>query len=597
MPTSSPRAVRPWYHHTLTTFPGLSALAFVIGLLVLTIIAPHMWEAQAAAVDPSQARLSPSTSHIFGTDELGRDVLLRVLVGTRASLLYAFGAVAISTALGVGFGLLAAVLGHRARQVMYQITATATAFPSILLAVLLATLFGRSGSAAMAGLAIAGAPQIARLTMNLTTSAAGSDSASAARVIGVRGPRLAFRHIFPQVAEPLATLTIMSAGSYLLAMSALSFVGLGVQAPDWDWGYMMSGALSNMYSAPTAIIGPGVAIVLTGVSLNVLGESLASGIDPRNRVGRATGGVADPMEAVVTAETIVHESPQPRGVAREALSIENLTVTSQGSSSGGRVLLDGVSLRIGQGERVAIVGESGSGKSLALAALACLTPSGVESTDSSHRFFGDELRDLSADRVRRLLSERLAMVFQDPMATLNPALTIGSIMGDKLPPAERRPRSDMKSRLVSALEEVGIADAAEKLKRRPHELSGGQRQRVMIALALLGDTKVLLADEPTTALDVSVQAQIARLLVEVSRSREISLVLVSHDLALVSEMCDRILVMYRGRIVEDGTTEQVLTEPRHPYTRYLLASVPTNSDSQPSADSVQRVDASNGGAA
>lgn len=568
-------AVRPWYAHTLSSVPGASALIVVIGLIAIAFIAPLLWGDQAATVTPSQSRLGPSPNHIFGTDALGRDVWLRVLVGTRTTLLYTFGAVLISTVLGISLGLLAALLGQRARQVMFQISATATAFPAILLAVLLATLFGRSGSAAMLGLAIAGAPQMARLTMNLAMSAAASDAVIAAKTLGVRGPRLVLRYILPNVAEPISTLTIMTSANYLLALSALSFVGLGVQAPEWDWGAMLNDALANIYAIPTAIIGPGLAVVATGVAFNVLGESLASGIDPRNRLGHSPERrtAEHPGDGFASLPPVASTSPEKP----EVLGIDNLTVRAQGANTE-LTLIHGISLRISKGERVAIVGESGSGKSLTLAALARLLPGGISATSDSHRFFGSDLDKGSARETKNLLKERLSMVFQDPMSSLNPALTIGAIMTDKLTGSRLRNRKAIRCSLTSALTAVGIQDAEQKLDRHPHELSGGQRQRVMIAIALLGDTKVLLADEPTTALDVSVQAQIAELLLEFSRRKSASLVIVSHDLALVSRLCDRIVVMYKGRIVEDGSTKQVLTEPQHPYTRLLLAAIPSRSE-------------------
>ncbi len=573
--TDSRPAVRPWYAHTLSSFPGLAALFVVIALAVIAVVAPALWGEQAATVHPSESRLGPSLDHIFGTDALGRDVLLRVLVGTRATLLYSLGAVVISTALGVGLGLLAVSLGNRARQVMYQVSATATAFPSILLAVLLATLFGRSGLAAMAGLAIAGAPQMARLTMNLATSAASSDAVTAARTVGVRGPRLVLRYILPNVAEPIATLTIMTAASYLMALSALSFVGLGVQAPEWDWGSMLSDALANIYTAPSAIIGPGLAVVVTGIALNVLGESLAAGIDPRNRLYLSPRKSATVRPAGVSSV----QPAAPTSNKPEAIAIENLTINANGPA-GSIPLIHGVSLHIRAGERVAIVGESGSGKSLTLAALARLLPGGLTATHESHRLFGQDIGGSGLRTTDELLKDRLSMVFQDPMSTLNPALTIGAIMADKMPRAATRNKKQMRKDLAAALTAVGIHDAEQKLNRHPHELSGGQRQRVMLAIALLGETKVLLADEPTTALDVSVQAQMAELLLEFSHKKDASFVIVSHDLALVSSLCERIVVMYKGRIVEDGPTQRVLTAPQHPYTRLLLAAIPAQANTK-----------------
>ncbi|MFT4041545.1 MAG: dipeptide/oligopeptide/nickel ABC transporter permease/ATP-binding protein [Gordonia sp. (in: high G+C Gram-positive bacteria)] len=571
-PRDNTGEVRSWYWHAVSTATGLISLISVAVLVIVAVVVPPIFTDRASRINPSQARLTPSVTHVFGTDDLGRDLLLRVLVGTRDSIMYTAGAVVISTAIGMAFGLTAAVLGHRARQVMFQLSATATAFPAILLAVLIGTLIGRSGFAAMVGLAIAGAPQIARLTMTLATVTGSSDAVTAARTFGVSSSRILFRYILPEIAEPVATLAILNAGSYLVALAALSFVGIGVQPPGWDWGQLMNGALAHIYETPSAVIGPSLAIIVAGVSINVLGETLAQGIDPKQRL------ISHRRRRIQTSDTrarAINTSAQLPPISDSiAISIDNLRIATAGVER--RELVHGISIRINRGERVGIVGESGSGKSLTLSAMAGLLPGGLAAHSQRHTFLGQDLTDYSSDKMDDIFGDHLSMVFQDPMNTLNPALTVGSIMADKLRAHSTLGKSEIRARSITALTAVGIDNAADKLTRHPHELSGGQRQRVMIAIALLGDTEVLLADEPTTALDVSVQAQIAELLLDVSATRNMALVLVSHDLALVSEICDRIIVMYQGHVVEDGSTEHILTTPQHPYTRLLLASAPAD---------------------
>lgn len=557
----------------------LIPLVFILITVASALLAPLFLSTQANAVDPSSARLGSSSDHLLGTDQLGRDILARTLVGTRASLGYAFGATLITTVVGVAVGLLAAALGGRARQLLFQLAATATAFPAILLAVILATMFGRSGTSAMLGLAFAAAPQIARITMTLAVGAAGSDQVAAARVVGVRPGRIVLRYILPQISQPLATLTILAAAANLVALSALSFVGLGVQPPEWDWGSMLNAAMKEVYVNPFGAFGPGVAIVAAGVSLNIFGERLARILDPRHRVLGGAQIASVDEESGQGGHEPTEENAALRAVqVREpVLSIEGLRVRSAGKE--GRELVHGVNLEIGRGERVGIVGESGSGKSLTLAAAALLLPAGLESTTDRHEFRGTELSSQNVTSRKALLGDYLALIFQDPMSSLNPSRTIGATLSDKLRAHTTLGRSEIRRSVIDALAEVNIPSPEQHFRRYPHQLSGGQRQRVMIALALLGDTQLLLADEPTTALDVSVQRQIADLLVQVNEKRGISIVLVSHDLALVSEICDRIIVMQNGRIVEQGTTEEVITGPRHPYTRSLLAAIPARHES------------------
>ena len=552
--------------------PTLIIAVLVIVFFVLSaLLGPWLFAQQAGTVNPAIGRQGPSAAHLLGTDQLGRDILARTLVGARASLGYAFGATALTALIGVGLGLLAAALGNRARQVMFQLSATATAFPAILLAVILATLFGRSGTAAMLGLAIAAVPTTARITMTLAVGAAGTDQVAAARVVGVGTLRILLRYVLPQISQPLATFTILAAASNLVALSALSFVGLGVQPPEWDWGAMLNSALKEIYTSPFGVVGPGIAIVLAGVVLNIVGEHLARLLDPRNRVRRA-GSVASTASARPVTDPLSQEALRPVDIADPVLRVQDLRVAT--NTEPHHELVHGVDITVGRGQRVGIVGESGSGKSLTLSAMAHLMPPGLGSTAAHHQFNGTELADKDARTRRRVLGDQVALVFQDPMSSLNPSLTIGSILSDKLKAHTNLSRSEVRRRVVAALDEVSIPDPTRTIDRFPHQLSGGQRQRVMVALALLGRTELLLADEPTTALDVSVQRQIANLLVRVNEERGISVVLVSHDIALVSEICDRIIVMRNGWVVEQGTTEEVLTDPQHPYTRALLAALP-----------------------
>ncbi|UXM93481.1 dipeptide/oligopeptide/nickel ABC transporter permease/ATP-binding protein [Paenarthrobacter sp. JL.01a] len=571
--STSKKRTRSWVVAALQTPGGMIGGAIVAFYAVMAVVAPPLWGEQASTINASQARLAPTLSHLLGTDELGRDVLLRVLVGTRLTLSLSLGALAIATIGGIVLGTTAAALGARARQLLFQLTATAMAFPAIMLALLLAAVMGRSGVATMVGLGIAGIPSVARLTMSLAVAASGSDYVNASRVIGVRGPRLLRRYILPNVLEPIATMTILSMSSYLLVISSLSFLGLGVQPPDWDWGQLIGAAMKTIYANPTSIIGPGVAIVMAGVSFSLLGEALAEGIDPRSRQRLRNSRKGRPA---TTAHSHRVESTTPtisRVPEGAVLTIEDLRVTT--IHDGDEVdLVKGVTLSVAPGERVGLVGESGSGKSVTLAAAAKLLPPALEATATTHQFDGVDLLDISPKKRRAALGSGLAMVFQDPMSSLNPALRIGSQLGDKLLTHTSLSPVDRKTRIIGALTEVGLPYPELIYRRFPHQLSGGQRQRVMIALALLTETKVILADEPTTALDVSVQAQIIELLARVSRQHNTAIVMVSHDLALVSQLCDRIVVMYGGKIVEEGTTEQILSAPRHPYTRLLLGAVP-----------------------
>ncbi len=237
--------------------------------------------------------------------------------------------------------------------------------------------------------------------------------------------------------------------------------------------------------------------------------------------------------------------------------------------------VDGVSFEVAQGEIVGIVGESGCGKSVTnLSVLGLLPKPQGRIVGGSVKFEGRELVGLPEDELRGVRGNNIAMIFQDPMTSLNPYLTVEDQLAEVVQLHLGLSRKDAIARAAALLGRVGIPDAASRMKSYPHEFSGGMRQRVMIAMALLCDPEVLIADEPTTALDVTIQAQILELLKELRDERGMGIILITHDLGVVAGMCDRVLVMYAGRIVEEAPVRELFSSPQHPYTRALLKSVP-----------------------
>jgi peptide/nickel transport system ATP-binding protein len=255
------------------------------------------------------------------------------------------------------------------------------------------------------------------------------------------------------------------------------------------------------------------------------------------------------------------------------LSVRDLRV---GFATEGGLLqaVDGVSFDLSGGEVLAIVGESGAGKSVTAQTIMGLTRSANARIEGSVKLRGEELVEASDAALRELRGEQLAMVFQDPMTSFNPVYRVG----DQIVEAIRAHRGDIgraeaRSRVIELLDAVGIADAERRVDDYPHEFSGGMRQRAMIAMALALEPRVLIADEPTTALDVTIQAQILRLLEDLNRERGLATILITHDLGIVAEIADRVLVMYAGRVIEEGTLDEIFYDPQHPYTWGLLGSL------------------------
>lgn len=238
-----------------------------------------------------------------------------------------------------------------------------------------------------------------------------------------------------------------------------------------------------------------------------------------------------------------------------------------------RQILDDVSLRCGRGEFVALVGESGSGKSMTLRTIVGLTPTGSR-TSGAVELDGQDVLTASRSEIAEIRRSRVSMIFQDPRAHINPYQTIGTFLTEGLRANLGVPKRAAMAQAAALLEEVGLVNPVAQLRRHPHELSGGMLQRVMIASALAGEPELLLADEPTTALDVTTQAEIIAILQQLRRSRNLTIVMVTHDLDLAAGSCDRISVMRHGEIVEASTARELWSAPQHPYTRALLAAMP-----------------------
>ena len=253
------------------------------------------------------------------------------------------------------------------------------------------------------------------------------------------------------------------------------------------------------------------------------------------------------------------------------LNIRGLSVSL---GRNGPLVLQQVDLHVAPGELLGVVGESGAGKSVTGAAISGLLTPPLVQVAGEIWFEGQRIDTLGSSEMRRLRGAGIGMVFQDPLAALNPVFTIGRQLTQTISIHHTLNRADVQRRAISLLSEVGIPAPEERLSSYPHELSGGMRQRVVIAMALAGNPRLIIADEPTTALDVSIQAQILALLRELTRRLGVAILLITHDMGVIAEAADRVIVLYAGRVAEDGRAVEVLTRPRHPYTRGLVNSIP-----------------------
>ena len=567
--------MRHQFRAVFSSVTGTVASVLLLGLIILAIIAPLLWSDQASAINVAQPWAPPSGAHWFGTDELGQDIFFRTLVATRLSLICALIASAIAIVIGVPVGLLASVFGPRVAGGFRSVVNVSIAFPALLTAMFVGVIIGIGVPGAVIGVGIALAPLFARLTQTLTASVVSLDYVAAARTMGVPLRRVIRRHILANVAEPLIINATTSVGTALLGISALSFLGLGARPPQYDWGELLSTGLSAVYTSPMAAIGPGLFIALAGISFNLLGEVIAGSFGDNQssrRVSRVTREMATAARRrPATAAPTPGTTAAPTAAA--VLDVENLRVSFP-AESGELPAVRGISLRIAPAERVGIVGESGSGKSVSVMAIAQLIGYPAVVTADRIQFDGADLAAMRPRVRRRFLGSKLAMVFQNPMSSLNPAMRIGLQLTEAARKNSGLSRSAARARAADRLAKVGIDEAPRRLRQYPHQFSGGMRQRALIAAGLMETPRLIIADEPTTALDVTVQRQILDLLLRINREEQTAILLISHDISVIANVCERVIVMYGGLIVEDLPVASLLLSAAHPYTRALIASVP-----------------------
>ena len=561
---------------------GVSSGILLALILLLAIFAPVLWSAKASAIDVVNLLQGPSARHWLGTNGLGQDVFYRILVATRLSVGLAIAATAIGVGSGLVLGTAPLIVGRRAGRAITSVINVAVAFPALLLALFFAVIFGIGAKGALLAIGLASAPAFARLVRTLSASVAGLDYIAAARIAGVSRFRLLTRHVLPNIGEPLIVNATIAAGDALLSFAGLSFLGLGVQAPSYDWGQLLNDGLQGIYTRPAAALAPGVAVVVAGLAFNLFGEALAVGLGASApRIGKLRSALAAATAKSTAPEQGTSSRTEP---ADCVLRVSNLEVSFPGDV----LAVRGVSFTLHRGEAVGVVGESGSGKSLTALAVSRLLEDPANVSADRLELLGRDLLGreprgsagvMSRREMRRFLGTKAGLVFQDPMTSFNPVKRVGRQLAEVATEHHGLTRRQAGERAVDRLRAVRIPRPEHRARQFPHELSGGMRQRAMIGMAVMGEPALVIADEPTTALDVTVQRQVLRLLKSIQAgaggSSAMALLFISHDITVVGQVCDRVLVMYAGRIVENLPTADLADHARHPYTRALLAAVPS----------------------
>ncbi|MGW1585667.1 dipeptide/oligopeptide/nickel ABC transporter permease/ATP-binding protein [Streptomyces sp. NPDC002386] len=558
--------------------PSKAAVCFLTLVVLLAALAPVLApDDPLDQLDPAGGTGHPSAAHWMGQDSLGRDVLSRLMYGARWSLAIGLGATALALAAGALIGAVAATSRKSVDETLMRCLDVVMAFPGIALAAVLVAVFGGGIGVLICAIAFLFTPPVARVVRANVLDQYGEDYVTAERVLGARTPHIVLRHVAVNCAAPVLVFCTVQVAEAIVFEASLSFVGAGVRPPDPSWGSVIADGKNMVLTGGWwATVFPGLLILLTVLSLNILSEGVsdawaapaarevAAPVDRLEVPEPGTGEVL-PLPGLAEAARRLRSRARPRPASGgpPVLAVENLAVGFPGRH-GGVDIVDGVGFEVHAGEVLGLVGESGCGKSLTALTVMGLQPREAR-VRGQVRF---RQRDLLAEpaRVRRrLLGHEMAMVYQDALSSLNPAMTVRAQLGQLVRRGGRRAPAELLSL-------VGL-EPARTLRSYPHELSGGQRQRVLIAMALSRDPALIVADEPTTALDVTVQAQVMELLLRLRAELGFALVLVSHDLALVADVTDRVAVMYGGRIVETGVTADLVAAPAHHYTRGLLGSV------------------------
>jgi peptide/nickel transport system permease protein len=537
------------------------AMALIVGV---ALAAPLLPIASPLRMDVAHRMASPSWAHPLGLDEFGRDELSRILWGGRASLVVAFASSLIAGAIGTMIGVVGGFLRGIVEQVLLRAVDVVLCFPPLLLALLVVTLLGPGAQTLILVLSVLFLPGFARVAYAGTLSVRAQSFVEAVRALGASRARIMLRTILPNIVGPVLVQLSLAAASAIILESGLSFLGLGVVPPTPSWGLAIGAARATMDQAPLLLLWPSLALTATILAMNALCDALRDAFEPHAK----PRSVAAYLRAAILAP---RDAPSPSG---KLLDIRDLTITIP-TPRGMAVPVRGVSLSVASGETLAIVGESGSGKTLTGLSILGLLPDVAQISSGSISFNGTDLRAIEAAGWRRLRGGDVAMVFQDPMSSLNPLHRVGAQVAEAIAAHKPLPAREAQARAVSLLQQVGIPDAKRRASAFPHEMSGGMRQRVMIAMAIANNPRLVIADEPTASLDVTIQAQVLDLFAELKRHHDLALVFISHSLPVVAEVADRVAVMYAGEVVEEGPVDAVFSAPLHPYTAALMASAPS----------------------
>lgn len=572
---------------------GAAALVFLGIVAVVAAIGPLI-----APQDPNLASLQlvlapPSADHILGADSAGRDVFSRLLAATQISVAAALVALIVAILIGVVAGLIAGYYQGWFDSVSSWFTGLVMALPGIVVLLAARAVLGPSVWISMAIFGILLSPAYFRLVYAAVTAVRSELYVDAARVSGLSDPRIIGKHILSVVRAPIIIQSAIIAGIAIAIQSGLEFLGLGdLSVP--TWGSMLNDGFVNIYKAPLLMVWPSLAIALTCIALTLLANAMRDELERTVSVRRrrrkivttsktgsntivtqsiSTSGISE--DEIVGVPPIRHDDDARASVRTDelVLSVRDLRVGYD--QEGGKVteVVHGVDLDIRRGEVHGLIGESGSGKTQTAWGVLGLLPRGGRVVDGTISYEGTRLDTLGEREYTAIRGRRIGYIPQEPMSNLDPAFTIGSQLVEPLRVGLGLSKKEATAKALALLDRVGIPNPKRTFDAYPHEVSGGMAQRVLIAGAVSTDPDLIIADEPTTALDVTVQAEVLDLLRDLQAERQMAMLLVTHNFGVVADLCDRVSVMQNGLIVETGPVRSIFNDAKHPYTQSLLGAI------------------------
>jgi peptide/nickel transport system permease protein len=558
---------------------GVLSLLFIAAVCTVSFGASLFAPYNPLDTDFSDILSGPSSRHLLGTDELGRDVLSRLMYGGSPMIIATVEAVVIAIFLGTTVGLITGYFRGRVDRALSWFGDVLLSIPVLVVLLVILTVNTQTLTPAAVALGVLLSVGPMRVVRSVALSVREELYIDAARVSGLSHRQVIARHVLPRVTGPVIVQASLLSAVALLTVTGVAFLGLGVNPPAPTWGSMVAEAASVMQEQGWYIVPTGGIIALTVLALGLLGDTVHDVLAERSlapvprgsaRVRRLRARAdGDSPRAGAAADMAVSRAEQRPPV----LAVRDLAVVVTRGDGEVRVV-DGVSFQVHAAEIVGVVGESGSGKTLTARAVLGLLPPGARVVGGQAWLNGRGLVGQSRRALSAVRRKHVAYISQDPMISLDPTFTVGHTLREALYYREQLGRSGWKARATELLEAVRLPSPDQVLHRYPHQLSGGMAQRVAIARSLAGRPELLIADEPTTALDVTVQSEILQLLRTLRDDTGMSILFITHNWGVVADLCDRAVVMYAGQIVENGSVDELFNASAHPYTSALLASSP-----------------------